>query len=709
MSAPSIRLNGWGTFAIAAAITAAASAGFAIIVGSPLGSPRFVTALDDTGESVAALIAAAACARTAIRSNGQFRRGWALLAVSAAAWGLGQTVWTIDEVVLGVAPFPSIADVGFLAAVPLAVFGLLSFWTAPRGTAERWHLWLDGVNIVLALTFTGWALGLQQVWLSAGSLPERVIGLAYPVGDILIATVLILGIRRATRYQHGRMILLLAGLAAISISDSAFAYMTTSGTYLNIFDTGWVAGYLLIGLAALWPARPNDRVADRLPIDLWQIALPWTVVVAAATTALVVVLRGGRTDQFQTELAVAMAALLIVSEVLTHIESLGMVVTSRRSEAMLAEVIAQAPIGIARADRTFKFIDANPGMEQLLRDPAEVMVGSTIARYLRTDDRAHVYEKIGALMSQEVESIQADNLMIRADATEVWVHWTSTAVRSAAGELEYFLTTLEDVTATHEAEESSEANLVMLERLNELKSEFLQGVSFEFKTALMEINGSSELIRDGDHLDAAEVKALAGDIYKNGARLDSMITEMLDLDRIETGRGSLSIGPVDLNAIIAHEVEAVRAHLDGALLSVNLKAPLPAVAGDAIKLSEVVRTLLRNAIKYSPVGGLIVVASTTRDGQVEVSVKDEGLAARADFDNRLFGDGDLYTNNPIRKVVGTGLGLGIARQIVEMHGGRIGVDHLEHTGSISHFTLPVAKLMHAAELVVEPAIAGMVA
>jgi two-component system, sensor histidine kinase and response regulator len=709
MSASSIRLEGWKAFVLAAAVATAASAGFAIIVGAPLGSPRFVTALDDIGEAVAALIAAAACTRTAIRSDGQFRRGWALLAASAAAWGLGQTVWTIDEVVLGVAPFPSIADVGFLAAVPLAVFGLLAFWTAPRGTAERWHLWLDGVNIVLALTFTGWALGLQQVWLSGGTLAERVIGLAYPVGDILIATVLILGIRRATRYQHGRMILLLAGLAAISISDSAFAYMTTSGTYLNIFDTGWVVGYLMIGLAALWPARPNDRVADRLPIDLWQIALPWTVVVAAATTALVVVLRGGRTDQFQTELAVAMAALLIVSEVLTHIDSLGMVVTSRRSEAMLAEVIAQAPIGIGRADRTFKFIDANPGMVQLLRDPAEVMVGSTIAKYLRTDDRAHVYEKIGALMSEEVESIQADNLMIRADATEVWVHWTSTAVRNAAGDLEYFLTTLEDVTATHEAEESSEANLVMLERLNELKSEFLQGVSFEFKTALMEINGSSELIRDSDHLDADEVKALASDIYKNGARLDNMITEMLDLDRIETGRGSLSIGPVNLNAIIAHEVEAARANLDGAMLSVNLKSPLPAVAGDPIKLSEVVRTLLRNAIKYSPVGGLIVIATATGDGQVEVSVKDEGLAVRADFDNRLFGDGDLYTNNPIRKVVGTGLGLGIARQIVEMHGGRIGVDHLEGIGSISHFTLPVAKLIHSAELVVEPAIAGMVA
>ena len=696
-------------FGAAAVAVAATTVVFALIVGLPVGSPRFVTALDDIGEALAALIAAGACAWTASRSDSQFKRGWMLLGASAAAWCLGQVVWTVDEVVLGVAPFPSMADLGFLAAVPLAIGGLLSFWTAPRGTAQRWHLWLDGLNIVLALTFTGWALGLQQVWLSGGSFAERAIGLAYPVGDILIATVLILGIRRATRYQHARMLLLLGGLAAISMSDSAFAYMTTSGTYLNVFDTGWVVGYLVIALAALWPARPNDRVADRLPIDLWQIALPWTVVVAAATTALIVVLRGGRTDQFQTELAVAMAALLIVSEVLTHIDSLSMVVTSRRSEAMLAEVIAQAPIGIARADKTFKIIDANPGMAQLLRDPPEVMVGSTIAKYLRTDDRALVYEKIGALMSEAVDSIQGDNLMIRADATEVWVHWTSAAVKDAEGELEYFLTTLEDVTATHEAEESAEANLVMLERLNELKSEFLQGVSFEFKTALMEINGSSELLRDGVDLDAAEVKALAGDIYKNGARLDTMITEMLDLDRIETGRGSLSVGPVDLNAIIAREVELVRANLEGAVLSVNLKASLPAVAGDAIKLSEVVRTLLRNAIKYSPDGGLIVIASALRHGQVEVSVKDEGLAVRADFDNRLFGDGDLYTNNPIRKVVGTGLGLGIARQIVEMHGGQIGVDHLEGIGSISRFTLPAAKSVSAHELVTEVAIAGMVA
>lgn len=314
----SSRTFGWSEFAVAAAAATAATIAFMVILGFQLGGERFVTAVDDIGEGVAALIAAAACARTASRSEGLFRRGWALMAASAAAWCIGEFVWSLYEVVLGVAsPFPSAADAGFLVAVPLAIAGVLCFWTAPRGTAQRWGLWLDGLTIILALTFTGWSLGLQQIELSPGTIAERAILLAYPIGDILIATILILAIRRATRYQHGRMLLLLGGLAANAIADTVFAYMTATGDYPTLLvDTGWVAGYLMIALAALWPVRPPDRAADRKPVDLWQIALPWAAVFTAGASAIVVVLRGQRTDQFQTALAVGMVCLLAISEVL---------------------------------------------------------------------------------------------------------------------------------------------------------------------------------------------------------------------------------------------------------------------------------------------------------------------------------------------------------------------------------------------------------
>jgi hypothetical protein len=317
MVMPFKRTLRWKEFAVVAAGAIALTIGFVVILGFQLGGEGFAVAVDDIGEGVAALIAAAACAWTASNSVGRFRRGWALMAASAAAWCVGEAVWSIYEVVLGVAsPFPSAADAGFLLAVPLAIAGVLFFWTAPRGTAQRWRLVLDAVTIAIALTFTGWSLGLHEVELSPGSVTERAILLAYPIGDILIATILILAIRRATRFQHGRMLLLLGGLAANAIADSVFAYLTATGTYPTLLiDAGWVVGYLMIALAALWPAKSSDRAADRLPVDLWQVALPWAAVLTAGASAIVVVLRGQRTDQFQTVLAIAMVCLLAISEV----------------------------------------------------------------------------------------------------------------------------------------------------------------------------------------------------------------------------------------------------------------------------------------------------------------------------------------------------------------------------------------------------------
>jgi hypothetical protein len=318
MTSPLRRLRGWSVFALAAGAAIMATVAFMAILGFQPGGEKVAIAVDDIGEALAALAAACACAWTASRSDGKLRRGWALLAASAAEWGIGEIIWSVYDVGLGIeSPFPSFADVGFLAAVPLAIAGVLCFWTPPRGTAEHWRLWLDGLTIALALTFTAWSLGLQQIELSPGSLTERAFGLAYPVGDILIATILILAIRRATRFHHGRMLLLLGGLAANAIADSVFAYMTATGNYPTLLiDTGWVIGYLMVALAALWPSRPVDRAADRLPVDLWQIALPWAAVFTAGISALIVVMRGQRTDQFQTELAIAIACSLLFSEVL---------------------------------------------------------------------------------------------------------------------------------------------------------------------------------------------------------------------------------------------------------------------------------------------------------------------------------------------------------------------------------------------------------
>jgi two-component system, OmpR family, sensor histidine kinase VicK len=119
----------------------------------------------------------------------------------------------------------------------------------------------------------------------------------------------------------------------------------------------------------------------------------------------------------------------------------------------------------------------------------------------------------------------------------------------------------------------------------------------------------------------------------------------------------------------------------------ELEANVPRVLGDSDRLVQVVTNLVSNAIKYSPVGGEILISTHFANGAVDVSIKDHGVGIPADFVDRLFGRFERYEKSP-SKVIGTGLGLAIARQIIEMHRGRIWVESVEGSGSVFHFTIP---------------------
>jgi len=680
-------------FAAEAACAAVASAAMALVLLLDAGPTR--VAIDDVAESAAALIAAVACVWAATRTSGRSRVAWSLLAASAASWGAGQVAATVYEVGLRVAvPFPGLPDVGSLASIPLAFAAIRMFWTAPRDTSSRWRVWLDAAIIALALTFTAWALGLNRVWLvNDDPLVEKFFELAYPVGDIIIGTVLILALRRATQRQHVRIFLLLGGLAAISLADSVFALLTANGgsdVHGSVVDAGWLVGYLMIALAAIWPLGRVRVAADQSPADLWQLALPWLTVLAAGASAIFLAVSGRHLDAFLSLLGGVLASLLTLSMILTSRDFLGMLVRSRKQEATLAQVIDSAPAGVVRIGTDMRIIEANSRFKAILGsndDPS----GQLVTRYFSEDAAAHFMEKVRAL-STGAEDAEGDSDAQRPNGSRIWMHWSATAVPTPQGDADYFIAMFEDTTARHEADAAASANLELMQRLNSLKTEFLQSVSHEFKTALIGIQGFSEFIRDADQLDVSDARAFATDIHRDAERLDRMVTEMLALDNVETTRTNLHVGPIDMNEVIRREVEATRKQVHGNVLVLNLEPALPLVTGDAERLSEVVRTLLSDAVRHSPEGGRITVTTTVSGETVTVGVRDEGVAARADFDNRLFGKSDLYANNPIRKVVGTGLGLGIVRQIVEMHGGRVWVDELNGLGSEFHFTVPVAPI-----------------
>src|SRR5438445_12965522 len=137
MSAWTAMDNRRRAFVVAAAAVALVSLLYALNIRTAPFGQHAVTAMDDIGEAVAAAIASAACAWVASRAVGKDRLGWALMSISAGLWAAGEVVWSYYEVGLGVqVPYPSLADAGFLSAVPFAIAGIRSFWSKPRGTSS---------------------------------------------------------------------------------------------------------------------------------------------------------------------------------------------------------------------------------------------------------------------------------------------------------------------------------------------------------------------------------------------------------------------------------------------------------------------------------------------------------------------------------------------------------------------------------------------
>ena len=162
--------------------------------------------------------------------------GVGLLGLSCLSWGCGQAAWTWYESVLGrEVPFPSIADIGYLLFVPLAAAALLAFPSVPRRLSSRIRTVLDGLLIACALLFMSWMLVLGPLFDAGGDRLTLTIGLAYPLGDVVIITILLFASSHRSQQASSSGAsrpLLFAGLLAFAIADSCFVYLTNSGCVL---------------------------------------------------------------------------------------------------------------------------------------------------------------------------------------------------------------------------------------------------------------------------------------------------------------------------------------------------------------------------------------------------------------------------------------------------------------------------------------------
>jgi diguanylate cyclase (GGDEF)-like protein len=243
--------------------------GTALLIGAPLSgflADRAQTIVSDLGPVILGLCATIAALRTASRpgfDHGQ-RRAWRRLALAFSAWCAGDAIWFVYEVVLRQAPFPSLADAGYLAFYPCAAWALLSFPSSARRRSDWTKLGLDAITVLLCAAMGLWYLVVGPV---VHDHPSHGLALAlnvaYPVGDMLVLFGVIVTVMRRTTASDLSLRILVAGVGSLVVADVAFAHLSLAGEYSGgLPDAFWAAAWCLFFVAARAATLPEDAGAS---------------------------------------------------------------------------------------------------------------------------------------------------------------------------------------------------------------------------------------------------------------------------------------------------------------------------------------------------------------------------------------------------------------------------------------------------------------
>ena len=228
--------------------------------------------------------------------------------------------------------------------------------------------------------------------------------------------------------------------------------------------------------------------------------------------------------------------------------------------------------------------------------------------------------------------------------------------------------------------------------LEQLKDEFFSTISHELRTPLFSIHGFAQLmLEEGDKLDLATRQEFLATIQRQALQLSEMVNNLLDMARLDEGKLDLIKQPVVIDDLVHQTLLKLQgfAHQQRVTLISNLGSMLPTVTGDRERLEQVLTNLIGNAIKFSEVGGEVVVSAARQEREIQIAVKDNGVGISPQELEQIFARYYQAESHTKRSTKGSGLGLHIAQKIVEAHGGRIWAESEVGQGSTFYFTLPL--------------------
>ena len=310
------------------ALTSATALGvFIIWAALNPGRGALASQVDDLCKLSVATLASASCFWLGRRAEPALRVAWMWVGASAFAWAIGEAIVTGYAFARnGAVPFPSGADIGFLAALPLSAIGVLLFPSAPQFGLPRARMLLDSAIVAGSLLIVSWATALGTLYYAgSGSVFSQAVGLAYPIGDVIVATVGISVLARGSGRKRIPLVLVVAGLLCLTVGDSSFEYLSHLGSfrYDTVVDAARIAAFLLIALALFWPLDTvsSGREEAKGPSP-WQVALPYFFLAIAIIAAVVQHGQSGRSDRLVIVAGICVVVAVLTRQVLTLVENL---------------------------------------------------------------------------------------------------------------------------------------------------------------------------------------------------------------------------------------------------------------------------------------------------------------------------------------------------------------------------------------------------
>jgi PAS domain S-box-containing protein len=365
-------------------------------------------------------------------------------------------------------------------------------------------------------------------------------------------------------------------------------------------------------------------------------------------------------------------------------------------EKRYRKIVENAAGGIYQVAPNGQVMSGNPSFARILGyDSMEQM-------HEHQFNMRNVYVFENDRKSYESELNQIDTLrnfevqVYHKNGSVIWLNENARVVRNDDGDIQYYEGSIEEITQRKNAEMELMEAKVNSDLASRAKSEFLANMSHELRTPLNSIIGFSEIIK-GEALGEIGNKAYvdyAKDIHDSGARLLSVINEILGISKIEAGNRQLSETIVDLKSVSQTCVDLLASKIEANKLMVNnlIDGTTPQIIAEELAFKQIVMNLLSNAIKFTPKEGMITIAAEHDEHDLRLSITDTGVGIdEADIPKALSPFGQI-DNSLSRRGKGTGLGLTLVDSLVRLHGGRLEMFSQKGFGTTVTVIVPAKRI-----------------